>query len=41
MIDNIEENVNEVEGNVVAQDDINFQALQNISVDEALAFLSS
>ena len=41
MIDNIEENVNEVEGNVVGQENINFQALQNLSVDEALAFFSS
>ena len=31
-----EENVNEVEGNVV-----NFQDLENFSVDEALAFFSS
>ena len=37
----VEGNVNEVEGNVVGQENINFQALQNLSVDEALAFFSS
>ena len=36
VMDNIEENVNEVEGNVV-----NYQNLENLSVDEALAFFSS
>ena len=41
MIDNVEEIVNEVEGNVVGQGNINFQALQNLSVDEALTFFSS
>ena len=41
VIDNIEENVNEVEGNVVGQENINYEALQNLSVDEALAFFSS
>ena len=41
VIDNVEENVNEVEGKVVGQENINFQAFQNLSVDEALAFFSS
>ena len=41
VIDNVEENVNEVEGNVVGQGHINYEALQNLSVDEALAFFSS
>ena len=38
---NIEENVNEVEVNVVGQDNINYEALQNLSVEEKLAFFSS
>ena len=41
VIGNIEENVNEVEENVVGQENINYEALQNLSVDEALAFFSS
>ena len=41
VIDNIEENVNEVEENVVGQENINYEALQNLSVDQALAFFSS
>ena len=41
VIDNVEENVNEVEENVVGHGNINFDALQNLSVDEALAFFSS
>ena len=41
MIDNVEENVNEVEENVVGQGNINYEVLQNLSVDEALAFFSS
>ena len=41
-VNEVEGNVNEVEeGNVVGQENINFQALQNLSVDEALAFFSS
>jgi hypothetical protein len=40
-VNNIQENVNEIEGNVVGPENINFQALQNLSVDEALAFFSS
>ena len=41
VIDNVEENVNEVEGNVDGQENINYEALQNLSVDQALAFFSS
>ena len=41
VIDNVEENVNEVEENVVGQENINYEALQNLSVDQALAFFSS
>ena len=41
VIDNVEENINEVEGNVVGQGNINYEALLNLSVDEALAFFSS
>ena len=41
VIDNIDENINEVEENVVGQGIINFKTLQNLSVDEALAFFSS
>ena len=41
VIDNVEENVNEVEGNVVGQGNINYEALQNLSVEEALTFFSS
>ena len=41
VIDNVEEIVNEIEGNVVGQGNINFQALENLSVDEALTFFSS
>ena len=38
----VEGNVNEFdEGNVVGQENINFQALQNLTVEEALAFFSS
>ena len=40
-VNNIQENVNEIEGNVVGPENINFQALQNLSVDEPLAFFSS
>ena len=40
-VNEVEGNVNEVEGNVFVQENINFQALQNLSVDEALAFFSS
>jgi hypothetical protein len=41
VVDNIEENVNEVEGNVVDQGNNDFQGLENLSVAEALAFFSS
>ena len=41
VVDNIEENVNEVEGNVVDQENNDFQGLENLSVAEALAFFSS
>ena len=41
VVDNIEENINEVEGNVIDQDNDNFQGLENLSVAEALAFFSS
>ena len=41
VIDNVEENVNEVEENVVGHGNINYEALQNLSVDQALAFFSS
>ena len=41
VMDKVEKNVNEVEKNVVGQGNIDFQALQNLSVDEALAFFSS
>ena len=40
-VNEVEGNVNEVEENVVGQGNINFQALQNLSVDEALTFFSS
>ena len=40
-VNEVEENVNEVEGNVVGQGNINYEALLNLSVDEALAFFSS
>ena len=40
-VDNIEENVNEVEGNVDDQVNNNFEGLENLSVAEALAFFSS
>ena len=35
------ENVNEVDGNVVGEGNINYQELENLSVAEALAFFSS
>ena len=42
VVDNIEENENEVEGNVVVdQGNNDFQGLENLSVAEALAFFSS
>ena len=41
VVDNIEENVNEGEGNVVDQENNDFQGLENLSVAEALAFFSS
>ena len=41
VVDNIGENVNEVEGNVVNQENNDFQGLENLSVAEALAFFSS
>jgi hypothetical protein len=41
VVDNVEENVIEVEENVVGQENINYEALQNLSVVEALAFFSS
>ena len=41
VVDNIEENVNEVEGNVVDHQNINYQVLENLSVSKALAFFSS
>jgi hypothetical protein len=37
----VEGNVNEVEGNVVGQENINYEALQNLSVDDALALFYS
>ena len=40
VVDNIDENVNEVEGNVVDQGNNGFQGLENLSVAEALAFFS-
>ena len=40
-VNEVEGNVNEVEGNVVGQGNINYEDLQNLSVDEALAFFSS
>ena len=40
-MDNIHENVNEDDGNVVGQGNINYQELENLSVEEALAFFSS
>ena len=40
-VNEVEGNVNEVEGNVIGQGNINYEALQNLSVDEALAFFSS
>ena len=41
VVDNIEEEINEVEGNVVDQGNDDFQGLENLSVAEALAFFSS
>ena len=41
VVDNIEENVNEVEGDAVDQGNNDFQGLENLSVAEALAFFSS
>ena len=41
VVNNIEENVNEVEGNVVDQGNDDFQGFENLSVAEALAFFSS
>ena len=41
VMNNSEENVIEVEGNVVGQEDNNFQVIENLSVDEALVFFSS
>ena len=41
VVDNIEENVNEFEGNAVDQGNNDFQGLENLSVAEALAFFSS
>ena len=41
VLDNIEENVNEIEGNVVDHEIISYQVLENLSVDKALAFFSS
>jgi len=40
-MDNIEEKVNEVQENVVGQGSNNFPVLENLSVEEALAFFSS
>ena len=40
-VNEVDGNVNEVEGNVVGQDNINYEALQNLSVEEALDFFSS
>jgi hypothetical protein len=40
-VNEVEGNINEVVGNVVGQGNINYEALQNLSVDEALAFFSS
>ena len=37
VVDNVEENVIEVEGNVV---DNNFQVIENLSIDKALVFFS-
>ena len=41
VVDNIEENLNEVEGNAVDQGNNDFQGLENLSVAEALDFFSS
>ena len=41
VADNIEGNVNEVEGNVVYQENNNFEGLENLSVAEALDFFST
>ena len=41
VVDDIEENVIEVEGNVVDPGNNGFQGLENLSVAEALAFFSS
>ena len=41
LVHNIEENVNEVEGNADDQGNNDFQGLENLSVAEALAFFSS
>ena len=41
VIDNSEDYDIEVEGNVAAQGNIEYQVLENLSVEEALAFFSS
>ena len=41
VIDNSEENENEVEGYVFVQGNIDYQVLNDLSFEEALAFFSS
>ena len=41
VVENVEENVNYVEGYVIGQGNVNFRALENLSVKEVLAFFSS
>ena len=41
VVDNIDDNVNVVEGNEDGQENNDFQGLENLSVVEALAFFSS
>ena len=40
-VNEVEGNVNEVEENIVGQGNIDYESLQNLSVNEALAFFSS
>ena len=41
VVDNVKENVIEVEGDVVGQEDNNFQVIKNLSADKALVFFFS